>query len=392
MYVNQYIGSGSTTTVAATITWDATTPSGTSVRVNYGYASSSTCNTGTSGVLSWTTSQSGQTKSLSPTGYYMCLRVELSSSNSQNTPTISNISVAQHADAPEESGIEIGGLLNPDRPTEWTTPTCWKQPASEGALMGPITVTHVTSSAGVNNLLKCLNDRIPDTGAGIANLSIGLVSASSGVLSLESFSITYTVNTINLDIQIPAGEVLHERLLPYEIVTRHIIGEDATSMSEATLTLQTNSIAKNPILTWQNGDVFPSPNDPEDYIELDASSWSAENNGILEIHWIFHVTAEFPDQTGVRFKTGCLDNSGSSGYSPLDLLSDETMDVNRSFGLGWLKVRDNDGRLTMDDVPDNSWVAAGETLYFQGAMWFQNTEDAPKDSAFDVRISRNGWV
>jgi hypothetical protein len=46
----------------------------------------------------------------------------------------------------------------------------------------------------------------------------------------------------------------------------------------------------------------------------------------------------------------------------------------------------------MDDVPDNSWVAACETLYFQGAMWFQNTEDAPKDSAFDVRISRNGWV
>ena len=68
------------------------------------------------------------------------------------------------------------------------------------------------------------------------------------------------------------------------------------------------------------------------------------------------------------------------------------MEVNRSFGLGWLKVRDNDGRLTMDDVPDNSWVAAGETLYFQGAMWFHNTEDAPKDSAFDVRISRNGWV
>jgi len=92
------------------------------------------------------------------------------------------------------------------------------------------------------------------------------------------------------------------------------------------------------------------------------------------------VTSEFPDQTGVRFKTGCLDNSGSAGYSPLDLLSDDTMEVNRSFGLGWLKVRDNDGRLTMDDVPDNSWVAAGETLYFQGAMWFHNTEDAPKDS------------
>ena len=392
MYTNQYVGSGVKSTVAATITWNATTPSGTSIRVNYGYASSSTCTSGTTGVQTWTTAQSGQTKALSPTGYYMCLRVELSSSNTQNTPSISNIIVAQHADAPEESGIEIGGLLNPAKPFEWTTPSCWKMPASDGALMGPLTVTHVTVSGSVNNLLKCLNDRIPDNGAGIANLSIGLVSSSSGVLVLESFSITYTVNTINLDIQIPVGEILHERLQPYEVVTRHIIGEDASSMTEATLTLQTNSIAKNPTMTWQNGDVFPDPNDPEDYIEMDASSWSNENNGILEIHWIFHVTSEFPDQNNVRFKTGCLDNSGSAGYAPLDLLSDETMTVNRSFGLGWLKVRDNDGRLTMDDVPDNSWVAAGETLYFQGAMWFQNTEDAPKDSAFDVRISRNGWV
>ena len=391
MYVYQYVP-GTKTTVAATLSWNSTTPSGTSIRVNYGYSTSTLCTSGSTGVQTWTTAQSGQTKTLSPSGNYMCLRVELSTSSPQNTPSISNISVAQHADAPEEAGIEIGGLLDPDKPYDWTTPTCWKMPASNGALMGPITVTHLTVSGGVNNLLKCLNDRIPDNGAGIANLSIGLVSSSSGLLELQSFSVTYTVNTINLDIQIPVGEILHERLQPYEVVTRHIIGEDATSMAEATLTLQTNSIAKNPTMTWQNGDVFPDPNDPEDYIEMDASSWSAENNGILEIHWIFHVTSEFPDQSGVRFKTGCLDNSGSAGYSPLDLLSDDTMEVNRSFGLGWLKVRDNDGRLTMDDVPDNSWVAAGETLYFQGAMWFHNTEDAPKDSAFDVRISRNGWV
>ena len=137
----------------------------------------------------------------------------------------------------------------------------------------------------------------------------------------------------------------------------------------------------------------PSPNDPEDYIELDASSWSAENNGIsgdpLDIPCDCRVprSKRSPIQDRVPWTT-----AAHAGYSPLDLLSDETMDVNRSFGLGWLKVRDNDGRLTMDDVPDNSWVAAGETLYFQGAMWFQNTEDAPKDSAFDVRISRNGWV
>jgi hypothetical protein len=224
----------------------------------------------------------------------MCLRIQLSSTNTQNTPSISNVIVAQHADAPEEAGIEIGGRLDPNK-NEWTTPTCWKMSASDGALMGPVTVTDQTASAGVNNLLKCLNDRIPDTGAGIANLSIGLVSSSSGVLVLESFSITYTVNTINLDIQIPVGEILHERLQPYEVVTRHIIGEDASSMTEATLTLQTNSIAKNPTMTWQNGDVFPDPNDPEDYIEMDASSWSAENNGILEIHWIFYVIFEFLD-------------------------------------------------------------------------------------------------
>ena len=200
------------------------------------------------------------------------------------------------------------------------------------------------------------------------------------------------MNTVNLDIDIPEGEILHERLEPYEVVTRHIIGEDATSMTEASLTLVTNSIAKNPTMYWGNGDIFPSPNDPEDYIELDASSWSSTSNGILEIHWIFHITSEFPDQSNVRFRTGCLDNTGSAGYSPLDLTSTTGLEVNRTFGLGWLKVRDNDGALVMDDVPDNSWVAAGETLYFQGAMWFQNTEDAPRDSAFDVRVSRNGWV
>ena len=132
MYVNQYVGSGTQTTVAATLTWNSTTPSGTSIRVNYGYSSSSTCTSGSTGVQTWTTAQSGQTKSLSPTGYYMCLRVELSSSNSQSTPSISNIIVARHADAPEEAGIEIGGLLDPNKPSEWTTPTCWKMPASNG--------------------------------------------------------------------------------------------------------------------------------------------------------------------------------------------------------------------------------------------------------------------
>ena len=377
MYASQYLGSGTKSVAAATITWDQVLPSGTSITVNFGYGvSTTTCTFGSAGVLRFT--QSNQTKSVTGTGYYLCMRVELTTSNSGVTPSISNISIAQHSNAPTQPGVEIDGKSG------------WTRASQDGALLGPLTITHQTG--GINNILKRFNDAIPDTGTGFSNISIDLVSASTGILILESFAITYTMNTLNLDIHIPEGEILHERLAPYEVVTRHIIGEDASSMTEATLTLVTNSLAKNPTLYWQNGDVFPEPNDPEDYIELDASSWSLESNGILEIHWIFHVTSEFPDQSNVRFRTGCLDNTGSAGYSPLDLLSTTGLDVNRTFGLGWMKVRDNDGALIMDDVPDHSWVAAGETLHFQGAMWFQNTEDAPKDSAFDVRVSRNGWV
>ena len=376
MYANQYIGSGTKNVAAATITWDQVLPSGTSISVYFGFSTNSQCSSGSAGVMHFT--QSNQTKSVTGTGYYMCIRVELGTSNSGVTPSISNISIAQHSNAPTQPGILIDEKSG------------WARASQDGALLGPLTITHATS--GNNNILKRFNDAIPDTGSGFSTIAIDLVAASTGILILESFAITYTMNTLNLDIQIPEGEILHERLAPYEVVTRHIIGEDASSMTEATLTLVTNSLAKNPTLYWQNGDVFPEPNDPEDYIELDASSWSLESNGILEIHWIFHVTSEFPDQSNVRFRTGCLDNTGSAGYSPLDLLSTTGLDVNRTFGLGWMKVRDNDGALIMDDVPDHSWVAAGETLHFQGAMWFQNTEDAPKDSAFDVRVSRNGWV
>ena len=376
MYAYQYVGSGTKSVVAATITWDENLPASTSIRVYFGFTTSSTCTSGSAGVMTYT--QSNQTKSVTGTGYYMCMRVQLATSNTGVTPSISNISIAQHSNAPIQPGIDISGKSG------------WSRPSQDGALLGPLTVTG--TSSGANNILKRFNDLIPDTGSGFSNITVELVAESSGILILESFAITYTMNTVNLDIDIPEGEILHERLEPYEVVTRHIIGEDATSMTEASLTLVTNSIAKNPTMYWGNGDIFPSPNDPEDYIELDASSWSSTSNGILEIHWIFHVTSEFPDQSNVRFRTGCLDNTGSAGYSPLDLTSTTGLEVNRTFGLGWLKVRDNDGALVMDDVPDNSWVAAGETLYFQGAMWFQNTEDAPRDSAFDVRVSRNGWV
>ena len=125
------------------------------------------------------------------------------------------------------------------------------------------------------------------------------------------------------------------------------------------------------------------------------------SNGILEVHWLFTVTDQMPDMGqfdgqevvgGVGFRTNCLDDSGSAGYSPALLQSDGQLLANRSYGLGYLKVRDNDGELTRDDVPDQGWVSAGEQLHFTGAMWFMDTEDAPLDSAFDVRVARNNYV
>jgi hypothetical protein len=374
-YLYSYQSKGSTVTnlVAATLNWNETRPAGTSISIKYGRDSSHMC-TGTSAT---TFTSPGQTKTISNTGYYLCVRITLQTSNTGVAPSITNLSIQRHSDAPIEPEIIIDNS------------SVWKRAANAGALIGPVTIYE---NAQNDPIVKKLNEKIPDTGAGIKHLQIDIGSASSGKLSLDSFSISYIMQTVNLDITIPEGEVLHERVEPYEVVTRHVIGESATSMTSATLELRTNAMAKNPTMTWQNGDVFPEPNDPEDFIEIDSNSWSVENNGILEIHWIFHVTSEFPDQPEVKFKTGCLDNSGSAGFAPIDLMSSTGLKVNRTFGLGWLKVRDNDGGFTSDDVVDNSWVAAGEQIHFQGAMWFADTDDAPKDSAFDVRISRNGWV
>ena len=375
-YAYQYVGSGSKTTVAATVDWTESRPSSTTVRVNVGYSSSTSCGTGQSGVATFTAPN--QTKSMTGTGYYLCLRIEMSTSSSSYTPTMTDLRVQFHSNAPTEPGILIDGK------------SAYKWPANNGALLGPLTVS--SSATQGNTLLAKLNAAMPEFGNGTTDIQIDLTAASAGILTLESFSITYVMQTVNLDITIPEGEILHERITPYEVVTRHVIGEDASSMVSASLTLMTSSMANNPILSWQNGDVFPDPNDPGQYIEMDSSAYSLVNNGILEIHWKFFVTSEFPDQENVRFKTACLDDSGSAGYAPLDLLSEQGLRVNRSFGLGWLNIRDNDGEVTSLDVPDNSWVAAGEQIHFVGAMWFQDTDDAPKDSAFDVRISRNGWV
>ena len=374
LYVYQYIGSSSSNTVAVQVDYNATMPSGTSIRINHGPGASTTsCGNGNTGVYQYT--QSGQSKATPQnTGYYHCLRIELQTSSSANSPILHELSVKMFSNVPEDVSMKVG------QTTVYS---------GNGALLGSQTIS---SSNSQSPLITAFNNRLDDESSGTLDIPIEFSSSSSGKLTLESFEIQYIMQTVNLDMNVPSDEILHARNEPYEIVTRHVIGEYATQITEATLTLTTNQMANNPIFTWNSGDIFPEPNDPGDYIELDVSSYSIENNGILEIHWIFHVTDNFPDQDAVGFRAHCTDDTGSNGYSPLPLVSNETMRVNRTYGLGTLSVLDSDGELQRTDVPDNGWVAAGEQIHFTGAMWFQDTMDAPLDSAFDVRVARNGYV
>ena len=374
MYVYQYIGSGASNTVAVQVDYNATTPSGTSIRINHGPGASTTsCGNGNTGVYQYT--QSGQSRATpSNSGYYHCMRIELQSNSASYSPVLHNLSIKMFSNVPEDVSMKVGSR------TVYT---------GQGALLGSQTIA---SSSSGSALLTAFNEQIPENGQGTIDLPIDFASSSSGKLTLESFEVQYIMQTVNLDMNVPSDQILHARTEPYEIVTRHVIGEYATQIREASLTLTTNQLSNNPTLHWNNGDIFPEPNDPSDYIELDVSSYSIENNGILEIHWIFHVTDNFPDQDNVGFRVQCTDDTGSNGFSPQDLISTETMRVNRTYGLGTLSVLDSDGELQRTDVPDGGWVAAGEQIHFTGAMWFQDTMDAPLDSAFDVRVARNGYV
>ena len=348
--------------VAVTAWWNATTPAGSSFQLEL--------QDQTQKIFQY----SGDSKTVSFAGGsgYIYIYARFTSSGS-TTPTLDDLNIALHSDAPEQVGIDVGG----EGINEWTSP---------GVLLG-------TTTQGGVKFIKAFNDIIPDIGSGTVVIPVDISSQTSGIVILERFSVTYSINTVNLDINIPEGEILHERISPYEVVTRHIVGDGTNNyIQSATLSFMATPASSAPTLEWQEGDIFPSPNDPDDWIEIDSSSWSSLNNGILEIHWLFHVTSNFPDQNNVRFTTNCLDTSGTNGFQPAALSSIAGLKANNSFGLGWLNIRDNDGEMTSNDVEDGSWVAAGETLHFQGAMWFADSTDAPKDSAFDIRIAQNGFV
>ena len=96
----QYVGSGTSSTVAATLDWSGSTPTGTNIQVNFGAASSSSsCSSSSSGVQSWSKTESGVTKAISGSSYYLCKNT-IDNFNSAVTPYITDLTIAQHSNAP----------------------------------------------------------------------------------------------------------------------------------------------------------------------------------------------------------------------------------------------------------------------------------------------------
>ena len=163
--------------------------------------------------------------------------------SSSTTKLLGDISKALYNlgwDVDDEFKVDIGGVK------------VWNRLSSEGALVG---TQNVRTSDSSSSIISTLNNLIPDTGSGVSIIPINISSESSGLLSLEQFSITYIMRTVNLDIEFDEQEVLHPRVEPYEVVTRHIIGEQASQMNRAKLTLLTD-VGSNPVLEWENGDII----------------------------------------------------------------------------------------------------------------------------------------
>ena len=244
-----------------------------------------------------------------------------------------------------------------------------------------------------NNILNAINSQIPGTGVGTITIPITLSSTAPGLVKINSFELTYTMQTVNLDIIWDEGMVLHERSQAYEVVTRHVIGEGATGISGATLDFVASPNSDSPSLTWSETGTLMD-DDPADWIipiqpGQEGGTYTTNNNGIFEIHWRFRVTSEFPEQNNVGFRVTCTDDQGSTPAMLSETVNTGII-VNQSYGLGWLGVRDAEGLVTSQNLTNGAWISAGETIFFQGQMWFSNTEDTPLNSVFDVQIAQKG--
>jgi len=363
-YMRMYSFTNGAQPVAAKVWWNASMLGGSSMTVKW-VTSTTSCSSQT-----YLVSTPGQAISFSGTFNYLTLCFYLYAGGAGNaySPVLDDFNVAIYSNAPKNVKLDIGG----DGSDEWTY---------TNSLLGATTVTEPMDGT---SLITAFNNLIPDSGSGTVLIPIDISTEAAGLVSIDSFTISYTMQTVNLDIYWDEEMVLHETIDTYEVVSRHVIGENALEISQAQLTFLAQPSSAAPTLTWQSDGTLVD-DDPDDWILPNAAAtWSNNSNGILEIHWAFSVTSEFPEQSNVGFRVACTDDTG---YSPMSLTTGPSgLVVNQSYGLGWMKVRDNDGLVLSDDVENYDWVAAGETLHFQGSIWYADTEDAPLDSTFDVEV------
>ena len=361
---------------AAMVWWNASTPGGSSLDVYF--RASSACSSGTRVNVP----SSGSTATFSQmSGSYMSLCIDLDAGTSnQYTPTLYDINVALFENAPQDVKIDIYD-------TDSSTPVSCAVPEYEWEHDGTLLGTTTARSSGTNNdLASSFNCIIPQSGTGTEVIGVKVHSSTPGKVEIKSMSIEYTMVTVNLDINFDEDMVLHERGDAYEIVTRHVIGDNALSITNAELTFLATPIGDAPRLSWA-ADGTLVDDDPEDWIIPDqGGTWTNLSNGIFEIHWMFRVTDDFPEQNNVGWRVSCTDDNGES---PAALSTfGAGIVVNQSYGLGWFTIHDVEGDVTNDDVENGDWVVAGETIHFQGQVWFEGTQDAPLNSVFDIRVAR----
>ena len=317
-----YRYSSTATPDAAAVWWNASTPGGSSVDIYF--RTSSSCSSGTRVNIP----SSGSVISLSTialTYLSICIDMDAGTSN-QYTPILYDINIAIYENAPHDVKIDIYD-------TDSSTPVSCSIPEYEweyeGTLLG---TTTARSSSGNNDLENAFNCIVPQTGSGTEVVGVKVYSAAPGKVKIKSMSVEYTMVTVNLDINFDENMVLHERGDPYEIVTRHVIGDEALGITDAELTFLASPNGDAPKLSWaQDGTLVDD--DPEDWIIPDQSAtWTNLSNGIFEIHWMFRVTDDFPEQNNVGWRVSCTDDNG---FYPATLYTGSAgIEVNQSYGLG----------------------------------------------------------
>ena len=107
---------------------------------------------------------------------------------------------------------------------------CIRDREYDGTLLGRTTARDSDGSSDLQDAINCI---VPQRGIGTEVVGISISSATAGKVEIKSIRIEYTMVTVNLDINFDENMILHERSESYEIVTRHVIGDGALSITNA---------------------------------------------------------------------------------------------------------------------------------------------------------------